>query len=421
MSTNSAVTIVPVSRLGWCVLALVLLAPWTIVVLLVLRSPQPSAASRPSASASKTGAARAETTPVAAVVGPWGRLSTARILIEPPEDLIPAAYTAPRPLRWVFTGYTTETLDALWRDAGLTEPQRTALNRSAENTPNAPALVLHPPAEILLGLSAAARAKIYAVLAQFPENSPQRDPFRTRAELVDDWFGDDNLPPAIVALTRQLLYPRNDNLLFSDQDLVLPRLGSARERLRYIKALSRKSALMVQLHLAHGDDVDAIARYWTRGRRSKDVHPLLESLAQRPDGGSVDIVHLLPPFPRLLLYTYPTPSDSPSAAARDCHWTSLNFFKPTPDERFTQLEFVEHTLLNDYYPVGGAPELGDIIVLMQGTQGIHSCVYVADDIVFTKNGASFAVPWTLARLENVLALYSVFGPVDIRRYRSKNL
>ena len=83
--------------------------------------------------------------------------------------------------------------------------------------------------------------------------------------------------------------------------------------------------------------------------------------------------------------------------------------------------FVQQTLVNDYYPVGGAPAFGDIIVMLErGGQVVHSCVYIADNIVFTKNGASFSTPWQFARLENVAAFYSLNEPVELRRYRARN-
>jgi len=100
---------------------------------------------------------------------------------------------------------------------------------------------------------------------------------------------------------------------------------------------------------------------------------------------------------------------------------SLNFFKDVPDERFADIDIVKQTLLKDYYPVPGELTLGDILVLIRPDGVVvHSCVYIADNIVFTKNGPSFSVPWVLASLDAVVAFYSLGPPLEIRRYRLKD-
>jgi hypothetical protein len=342
-------------------------------------------------------------------------------MIEPTENFIPQFSTTPRPPRWVFHGYSDAALDELWQKAGLSDAQRQALNAPANrDRPAADTVVIRPPEDLVLALPEAARAMLYFALGAFEENGPQNDAYRIHVAGAENWFDPELMSPATIALARPLLYRRGNHLVFSDQDLVLARLGSAAERVNFIKNLSRRFALLAQLRVAHGADTDALARYWGRGRRSKDLEPLLDSLAQRPGGGTIDVVHLLPPFARALLYTYPVPSETAAAAARDCHWTSLNFFNNPPDDRYLRLDAVRDALLNDYQPYAGEPALGDIVMFFTPEgRGIHSCVYVADGIVFTKNGPSPAVPWLLARLEDVTAYYSVNAPLRTQLYRAK--
>ena len=395
---------------------MVVLAPW-VAVLWLARHP----AATPSVSPALVVAnpsARSHPVVEQGHPGPWGELEASRILIEPPEDFIPAFFTTSQPLRWTFKGYTPVQLSVLWQQAGLTAAQLKAFDDPQRRVASPEGIVLTPPAETVLGLSPESRAKIYAVLALDPANIPQRDPFRVRADTVADWFDDTALPEDIIALTRRLLYQRDTNFLFADHDLVLPKLPASADRVQFIKTLSRKTALLVQLRVPHGTDIDGLTRYWGQGRRSKDVRPLLQSLAHQPQGGTLDIVHLLPPFARTLLYTYPVPTGKPTDATHDCHWTSLNFYNNQPDERYASLQAVEHALLNDYYLVSGEPALGDILLLVDSSgRGVHSCVYVADNIVFTKNGAAFSVPWLLGRLENVVSFYSLTEPLAVRRYR----
>ncbi len=412
-------SVIRVPRRAWYGLACVLLVPWVLVVWLLLREtsgPKPAAPAAAATRSPGTGA----TVPGENASGPWGRLSFSRVLIEPPEDFIPVVFTTPQPIRWHLPAADAAAATRFWSELGLAPAATAPLQRAAEPAGPGGGWIVRPDPEAVLALTAADRAKLYTALAADPRNALQRDPFRCRTEAVEDWFEGSGLPDDVVALTRRLLYERNGSMYFSDHDLVLPRIPTAAGRIRYIKVMSRKTALLGQLHVDRSSDVDALVRYWGQGRRSKDIEPLLQSLARRPEGGSLDLVHLLPPFARRLLYTYPIPSDDPADLAHDCHWTSLNFYSTQPDNRFADLEQARLALLRDYYQVNGAPALGDIVMFVRPDgQGVHSCVYVADDVVFTKNGAAFSVPWTLARLENVVAFYTVTEPLEVRRYRLK--
>ena len=48
---------------------------------------------------------------------------------------------------------------------------------------------------------------------------------------------------------------------------------------------------------------------------------------------------------------------------------------------------------------------------------VHSAVYLADDIVFTKNGNNLYQPWTLMRMADPLNVYSMSGPLNFAFYR----
>jgi len=423
MSSPDRLTVIRLSRLGWFGIGLVLLLPWGVVIwtlkpakatagLTPNRKAQQEIPASASSSNSKSGRLGS---------GPWGVLEYSTIMIEPPEAVIPVGDSIAQPPLWTFKGYSDNALQALWQEAGLSPAQQRSLNDPAARRNDASAIVIKPRPEDVLGLSPTARGKIYSALAEFPENPAQRDPFRFRADSINDWFELSELPPETIALTQRLLYQNGSLMFFSDQDIVLPLIGTTAERVRFLKAVSRKSALLLQLRVEPGADAAALARYWGRGRRAKDLEPLLASLTRRPLGGSLDVVHLLPRFARSLLYTFPLPSDNPIDQSLDCHWTSFNFYQEEPDERFSDIAFVKQTLASNYYPVAGEPQLGDIILLLQpGGVVVHSCVFVADDIVFTKNGPGYSVPWLLARLGSVTEFYGRGHELEIRRYRSKD-
>jgi hypothetical protein len=423
MPLNETANVFRISRLGWLGIALVVLAPWTVVLWMMTSAP----ASTPPAvavDASRLGTITSDAGQKSGQlpIGPWGDLEYSTVMIEPPAEAIPVDDSIPQPPKWSFNGYTESKLTALWESAGLTAAQRQTLDDPAIRKMSSSGLVLQPRVEDVVDLSPAARAKIYTALAEFPENVPQCEPFRFRADSVDDWFEGTDLAPETIALTRSLLYQRNEIVLFSDHDIVLRGLASTAERIRFLKAVSRKPALLVQLRLKHGQETESLARYWGRGRRSKDIEPLLASLARRPDGGTLDLIHLLPRFARSLIYTFPLPSDNRDDENHDCHWTSLNFYNDPPDEQYSKIDLVKRTLESSYYPVAGEPMLGDIILMLRpGGVVIHSCVFIADDIVFTKNGPGYSVPWQIARLDYVVSFYGRGQELELRRYRRKDL
>jgi hypothetical protein len=354
--------------------------------------------------------------------GPWGELQYTRIVIEPPEEFTASDYVAHSEPTWYFKGYDAAKLAALWDAAGLSRTEVASLSAESAIEKGADYVRVKPSVALVIGLSPAARTKIYSALSIFPENTSQSEPFRFRAESADEWFENSNLSDATLTLVKRLLYRRGTSLLFSDQDIVLAQIDSPAERVKLIKTLARKSSLLVKLLVKPHADLDTLSTYWGRGLRRKALRPFLESVSHRSNGITVDIAHLLPRFARAHLFTYPQLSDHAGDINHDCHWSSLNFFNDPPDERFANQEYVKHTLETDYYVPTGPALLGDVLVFERSDGAvIHSCVYVADDIVFTKNGSAAVMPWMLMNLPDVIAFYPADVALKIRAYRRKDL
>ena len=399
-----------------------MLLPWVVVIVVVLRTPSapPPAATAGEALNPDTGYYDEFVRP--GRPGPWGELQYSRILIEPPDEFIGATALQPDQLRWVFKGYSRGMLSALWQAAHLSAAEIAELEAPEALETTSEAILIKPHNPLVLGLSNQARKTIYTALSVFVENPDQNEPFRFRADRLDEWFANSEVPPDIIALVRKMIYTRGNSALFSDHDVVLPMLPTRAAKLALITTLARKSTLLLKLRVTPKSNLDEITRYWGRGPRAKDIGPLLASVSKRPRGITVDVAHLLPRFARARLFTYPQPVDHPNDVNHDCHWTSLNFFNDPPDERFADAEFVRRTLEQDYNPVEGKPAFGDIFVFTRPDGSVvHSCVYVADDIVFTKNGSSFAMPWMLMSLNDVIAFYPADSSLTVRAFRRKDL
>jgi hypothetical protein len=84
----------------------------------------------------------------------------------------------------------------------------------------------------------------------------------------------------------------------------------------------------------------------------------------------------------------------------------LNFFNETLDTNFFDGTYSKKVLDSEYQPVNDDPTFGDIIALFNDDgDAIHTCVYIADDFVFTKNGINSAQPWVLMRMADMLLIY----------------
>ncbi|HNU53383.1 MAG TPA: hypothetical protein PKJ98_21015 [Verrucomicrobiota bacterium] len=359
---------------------------------------------------------------VASLPGPWGELEQVRIAIERPDEFITLSKTFKGQDRWFFQGYSTDQLAAFFQTNALTRAQREVLLDRGHWGIQSNGITVIPDPTTILDLKPEARQRIYNVLAESPENYYQYLAFRYREDGFSEWFNRSGLSDEVMGLVKPLLYRRGTALCFSDLNEVLARIASPDEQRRLVKTLSRVSTLLVRLKVGPDTDVGALVRYWGKEGRAKDLNPLLQSLANLPDGGLLDVAHLLPPFARMRLYTYPFPSEDPHAAHRDCFWSSMNFFAEEPDDRFCEFAATQEAIRSQYYPIQDEPTYGDILWLVndQG-RAVHAAVYIAADIVFTKNGARFDQPWVLMQLRDLLAVFTSERPLRLVAYRLKNV
>jgi hypothetical protein len=357
-----------------------------------------------------------------AEVPPWGELIAQEVEIECPEEYLSSEASTNKAPTWTFEGMKPEQVRALMLACGLTAQQvehalspQLALLKGT-NT------IIKPDEELVFSLAPDTRGKLYAKLARNPANTYMCFPFCFPGESFDNVVHESGMDGGTVAMLRSLLYRRGDALLFSDFEAAARRAPAGEQRLQLLKALTHQPAVIARLRIRPTTDIDKVLGYWAwaPGVRSADTRSLLESLKNLPDGGSVSLLYLLPPFARERLYSFPLPMQ-PDAPFMDCHWSTLNFFNETPDNRFADVNYVGSYLAANCHRVAMPTHYGDLIFLMNDKgQAVHSAVYVADDIVFTKNGGSFEQPWMLMRLKKLMAAYSAAGTGQVVCYRNKN-
>lgn len=338
----------------------------------------------------------------------WGRLETEQIILERPDRLLDAAAVYSGEDRvWRFGGASADAVDQLLRDAGLDAASKDWLLDRKNWLIVDGLLQIVPPEDLLWRLSPRARGRIYGYLATIPGNQFKTNPFKIPTRLAPQWFADAGISTETERVIRSLTYELGPMLCFSDPGLLSARIPPA-EHWPALKALSRQPARRAFLRIQRGDDLAQVTNYWAAGGKIPAMLPLLEALQASTNGGRIDLAYLMPPFCRERLFQFPDRANHPEADQMDCFWTALNFFRHPPQQRFMDNPLRLRHLQDHYEPQTGEPGFGDLVVLYGANQEpMHACVYIAGDIVFTKNGGTLNSPWVFMSYADMLGYYSM--------------
>ena len=354
----------------------------------------------------------------AGALPPRGELVKVPIVTQKPDEFIDEAALAAEPENWHFQDMAAGEVKKILVDSGMLAAAGETLVQpeTAEFHPGGQ--TMRVPDELILGMSAPTRKKIYSFPGKNPQNNYQKFPFTFLKGRAVQALGRD-LQPATRKLVLDMMYVIGNTDCFADIGPVLRQLADQAEQHQLIKQLTRQESLLLKLKIQPDSDVIHLLAWWGKGGRRKDLHSLLESLTSVPGGTTIDAAHLMPGFARRRLYTFPDKAPE-GKHGYDCHYSSLNFFLGEPDNSFLEPARAAAVLAGDYESVSGPGPFGDLILLTDdGVNVVHSCVYIADDVVFTKNGTSEMQPWLLMTLEQVEAAYPSEKPWGRLTYRLK--
>ncbi len=401
--------------------ATLLTVPWILVAAMAMRGGSLANASTrvPSDSPGSSAARAAPTTSPASLeirmsqIGPWGQMQIVPIVLELPDEYLPMPTALDRLTQWNFTGHTrAEAMDQC-RLSGFTESQLSELGEANWNEADG-RCVVYPPDPLVMSLSAETRSRLYRELALDKANTVSVDPYWFRPGRVDFRFRGSDLSSKTMEVFKRLLYPGGENvLLFADVLPAMRAIGDPIEQRKFARALTRKRALMARLLIDLDTDTNALADYWgARGRR-KDVLPILNSLKynvvagiERPAG--INVIALLPPFARERLYNHADAGHASPGLKEDCFWSAFNFFADQTDDRVNDMDYLATVLQRDYYKIDAPTQVGDVVLVADDSgNAIHAANYIADDVVFTKNGISITQPWILQSMNDMLEAYRI--------------
>lgn len=351
---------------------------------------------------------------------PWGDLEITSVPFENSEELfLDRAQRLKKP-EWVFEPATVEQVQEFFKTVDLSEEQKRDLLATNSWSVQTTSCTLHPAQELVLSLNRSAREKIYDALEHCSSNYAQCFPFRFAPHRFEERFANSGVASDTVQFVRNLCYTNEQLMSFCDLDVAAAKLNKS-EFEGLIRVLYAVPTVRLRLRVRPDSNVDQLAAYWGKGGREARVRPLLESLARLPGGDSLAIAYLLPGAARLRLYTFPDIGREPKEAREDCFFTAMNFFNKYADDRFFDKANLRQSLQNDYTLVAGPPTFGDLMTLINNQgDALHVAVYIAEDVVFTKNGVNVLQPWVLMRMDDMMTYFPSAEPVRIAIFRKKD-
>lgn len=354
--------------------------------------------------------------------GPWGELYTVPFIIAAPDELIPVRALEAGGTHWIFKNSTVSEISNLLESAGMPSEQRSSLLAPEVALVKGIDLELVPTPEMVVALPAKAREALYRKLALSPENNSAF--FFIHQDTLATRFDASGVASDTLSLFHRLCCKHGDYLVFGGLPAMLAQLPSYEEKVRFIKALTRQKTMLVRVRVTKESDLRALSEYWGKGIWAPNIRAILEGVERVPGGTFTSIMALLPPLPASQLYFYPIAQANAANGipqVRDCHWTSLNFFRDSADTKSVD---PAAELAANYFPIAGDPHYGDVILLTTPSgEALHSAVFIADDIVFTKNGSTSIYPWMLSTIPDLLKQYSFHAPegqqLKVSYFRSK--
>lgn len=348
------------------------------------------------------------------------------IVLELPKDYATVESSFDAYDTWTFTGMTQASAMQLAEESGVQGDLLADLN-SCKWTDAPTGCSVQPSDKLILLLPADVRAALYSRLMQDPANKSVISPTWFRVNRVDARLRGSGLSEESITLLKSLLYPGGgDTLLFNDHRVALRAIASQVEREKFLRAVLRKRAELVSVLIDADTDTQALADYWGRGGRERNVLPLLDAMRFNALGGveevsKLNITSLLPAFVSERLYRHADQTTPADGTKEDCFWTAFNFFCTTPDDRVQDMQYLVPVMAREYDRIDSPGQLGDVIILADAQgNAIHAANYIADDVVFTKNGVSERQPWILTSMKDLYTQYEMKTPkLTVGYFRKK--
>ena len=353
--------------------------------------------------------------------GPWGELIVSNIYLEAPDSVIEVVGKPDPVPRWNFPGASASIVKDILVQSGVELALVERLTSSNQLKASGTEVVVYPKLEDLLQIKGAVRDKLYTQISKYPQNDYYTDPVFILSGDIEEWLSEASLNASQKDVVRQLVWHRGNALVFSNVGVLLGYAQNSEEIKNTLRAITRCMTLVVNEKFPlKQEQREPFLRYWLGGQPESPRMTFIKAISKENDiNDTVDIMHFLPVIMREKLYTFPSLKDGAKGRMPDCHWTSLNFFNLTPRDYYRNTSLAAIHLTQSYNQVSAPYQLGDVLCYIDNGEGLHTCVYIADNIVLTKNGENILAPWVLLTIDDVSKIYKRTPTTQIQGYRLK--
>lgn len=346
-------------------------------------------------------------------VGPWGKLEYFPVVLEPPPSHLWEALYDERSY-WNFDRLEQSEARALLETLGLSSETLALIDAEGVWKSGNQGLELEFGDKVVESLTSENRA---ALAKWFRLNS---NLFFSKTiinfEGGDFSFFENRLvAPETLALVKKLSFTRRNVLSLMDRAYILRQIQDDAEKERFLRATFATRGLIVRLVMDDSVDLDSMIRYWSCDGQNTGFEPILRGVQNVEGVNKIDLVQILPPVPRRYLYGFTNLRDVSPNNTPDCFWTSVQFFRRQVSPRLLDPLRLMHHIEGDFQRIETEDlRFGDLVCMFDETDNsfLHSYVHIAGDVVFSKNGASFARPYVLTLKADMLSVY-----LDESRYR----
>jgi hypothetical protein len=345
--------------------------------------------------------------------GKWGKLYLNQFILQPTikfvkeqTDLKALKQEFKSSSKWTFENASLDDIRNIFLKAGLNEETIEGLMLSTTALNGGKGFVTVPPDETLWQFTPEIRSKLYPMIGSYKGNMMYSEPVCYNSDSPKEWFYNSRLNEDIIEKMSSLIYIEDGICYISDLHLILPLLTNEEDEANLVQTIYRTKSLQAELQVDEAQDINKLAAYWGNLSDKSYVLAILKKAGSDSSNGRIDISELMPSIPQNRLNTY-SGEEEFGTDYKDCHWTTINFFNNEVDERYYVLPNLFWFFSKISKPVqDDSLKFGDIVTMFDNNENMtHSCTYIADNLVLTKNGMGNLNPFVLTYLDKTAPLY----------------
>lgn len=306
---------------------------------------------------------------------------------------------------WHFSGISKKTLWNIFKNSGIDAKGCNTLLKETSLENDGKSLTTKPEPSLVEGFSRQIRQKLYKIIGSYKDNYLYEAPIIYNSQNVKEWLFKCKLTNIVKKKLMKLIYVTKGLCCISDVYLVLPYIKNQEEFAALVQTLYRTKTVDASLLWDKGQNLEKLAAYWGTMSRKQIVLNILKKVNNSGHENKVNISMLLPDIPKGRLNTY-SGIDEYKEAYKDCHWTTLNFFNKGIYKEYYNLKSIYNFLGHISKPTdSNSLKYGDIVSIFEKDNLMHSCTYLADNLVLTKNGLGNLKPFVITYLGPIVSAY----------------